>query len=321
VDGESAARAALELLRETQLSDDEVRTTADEALEPDFWRALNPSLSVGAAADAAALELEAIPVEERDALAAHVRKHGYFHTAPTLDRAALARLRDAIDVLRDEGLPPSFCFVYDEYWLLARTPSLIGFAEGVLGPGYRQISNVWCHYVHAAGRASGWQPHVDGFHNPAGRLTFWIPLTDATLDNGCMYLIPKDRIAPQTSIEQADVRTLLQAARAMPAQAGEVLGWDFEVIHWGSAVSEAAKEPRISLSFELIAASAEPEESERPLFDLFPLPTLEERLYGVCRGVLQYARFEPSLVRFTELAKRIGARVEPVALKRTSASA
>jgi ectoine hydroxylase-related dioxygenase (phytanoyl-CoA dioxygenase family) len=173
--------------------------------------------------------------------------------------------------------------------------------------------------VHPTKRASGWQPHRDGIHNAEQRLTIWIPLTEATLDNGCMYLMPKHTPPPGTSLAEADVHTLLQNTRAMPAKPGEALGWTFEVVHWGGAVSEDATHARIALSFEFIGAHARPEESEHPVYLVAdPPPRFEERLYCICRGIVAYNRFEPSLVRYSKLAKSVGARVEPIALGRSA---
>jgi hypothetical protein len=311
-----AAAAALELLQGAQLAQDE--PSAEQVLDRDYWRGLNPGLSIDGPQDAGAFEGAPLADDDAARLLAGIRSDGWYHMPPTLDSSAIERLRLALEPLHERGLPLSFSFVYDEFWLVARAPSLQRLVSSALGTGYRQISNVWCHYVHPTKRASGWQPHVDGFHNAEQRLTAWIPLTEATLDNGCMYAIPKGIVPPGGALADADVHKLLQSTRAMPAKPGEVIGWTFEVVHWGGSVSEAATHPRIALSFEFIGAGAEPEESERPLYPVAePLPSFEERVYCICRGLVQYRGFEPSLLRFAELAKRVGARVEPIALGRS----
>src|SRR5439155_714271 len=68
------------------------------------------------------------------------------------------------------------------------------------------------------------------------------PLSDATLDNGCIYLIPRDLIAAETAeafirtqtVGFAELAELLQGSRALPARAGSVLGRDYPLIHWGA---------------------------------------------------------------------------------------
>jgi hypothetical protein len=317
--GVDAAKVALELLQGAQLAEGELGISIDEALDPAYWRGLNPSLSVGGTRDATAFEGAELSSEEERRLLARIMSEGWFHTSATLADGRLGDLRGGVYTLRERGLPPSFCFVYDEYWLVARAPSLTRLVSSALGPGYRQISNVWCHYVNPTKRASGWQPHRDGFQNAEQRLTVWIPLTEATLDNGCMYLVPKGTVPPGTSLAEANVNALLQNTRALPAKPGEALGWTFEVVHWGGSVSEDATHARIALSFEFLGADAEPDDSERPVYPVAePLPSFEERLYCICRGLVQYGQFEPSLLRYAELAKGVGARVERIALGRSA---
>ena len=58
-----------------------------------------------------------------------------------------------------------------------------------------------------------------------------------------MYVIPKDAVPRGTSLAEADVNALLQNTGALPAGPGEVLGWTFDVVHWGGSVSEDATTP------------------------------------------------------------------------------
>jgi Phytanoyl-CoA dioxygenase (PhyH) len=307
VNEDSARHAALELLGDIRRSD-ETNLPLESALSPDFWRGLNPSLSIGDEQDAQRFESAELRPEDLPQLREKVRVEGYFKTKQILDTTELNRLRAGIETLRAEGLPAGFCLVYDQFWLLARTPSLVQLVATILGPQYRQSWWAWCNYVEPVRAARGWHPHRDGSHQ-SDRMTVWIPVTDASLDNGCMYVIPKDKIDPQTTLEEADARTLLHATRALPARPGEVLGWDFDVIHWGSSSSDAATEPRVSLSQVFIARSWEP--SGEVLFDVSSLPSFEERLYAICHGLLHYGKFELTLTRYADLARRLGARIEP----------
>ncbi len=305
---DSARHAALELLREIRDSD-ETNLQLESALSPDFWRKLNPTLSIGDEHDAHRFERAALNPEDLAQLREKIRVEGYFKTEPILDITELNRFKAGIETLRAEGLPAAFCLVYDEFWLLARTPSLVRLVASTLGPQYRQMTWAWCNYVEPVRAASGWHPHRDGSHH-GDRLTVWIPVTEATLDNGCMYVIPKDKIDPRTSLEEADARALLHATRALPARPGEVLGWDFDVIHWGSSSSDAATEPRVSLTQVFIAGTAEPD--AEVLFEISQLPSFEKRLYAISRGLLYYGKFELTLTRYADLARRLCARIEPV---------
>ena len=77
--------------------------------------------------------------------------------------------------------------------------------------------------------AAGWAPHADDYRRHQNRLTLWIPLTDATSDNGWMYVVPKDfiygnRAPAKESLRAASIANdycleLLQCCRALPAVA------------------------------------------------------------------------------------------------------
>jgi Phytanoyl-CoA dioxygenase (PhyH) len=296
------------MLSEKRVSGGTLEQKLDNALSADYWAGLIPDFSIEGDTSSATLEANPIEEPEHEALVDYVNTRGYFRTPATLSPDAIGALAGAADKLRAGGWPPAFCFVYDEAWRVARTPSLSRIVESVLGSGYRQIPNVWCHYVLAAWRSKGWPPHIDGYggETSKNRLTVWIPLTEATLDNGCMYVIPKD--APHTTLDdefdKATARRLLQGARALPAKPGEALGWLFETIHWGSSSTPNAKEPRVSLSFEFIGRDATPDADELPLLETGPaLPSFHERLRFIADGISAYARFEPSLLPLADLGK------------------
>src|SRR5207245_2078717 len=122
---------------------------------------------------------------------------GYFQAEPLFSVRVIQRLRNGIEVLRKEDWPPVFSFIYDEFWLATRGPSLAGLLSTALGPEHRQIPHLWTFYIPPTRGATGWLPHVDGWEKSDGsgdrsnRLTVWIPLSEATLENGCMYVIPK----------------------------------------------------------------------------------------------------------------------------------
>lgn len=77
----------------------------------------------------------------------------------------------------------------------------------------------------------------------------WIPLTDATTDNGCMYVLPRradatwadgshpDHLAPATREEGGGTSLRFDVARAVPmiAKAGSVCAWAGQTVHWGGA--------------------------------------------------------------------------------------
>src|SRR5207249_8180516 len=80
----------------------------------------------------------------------------------------------------------------DEFWTIARTQSLKRLLTALLGSGYVQDSVVWTYYVIPRRGSAGWPPHVDG--NGEQRVTVWIPLSDSTLENGCMHVVPRNLV-------------------------------------------------------------------------------------------------------------------------------
>src|SRR3989442_687323 len=94
------------------------RDLLDAFLEADNWRQLNPRLNVAnrdlmkdievlAIDDATGRDLEAILVRE-----------GYFHVPQMNWGLPIAEMAAGIARLLESRLVPTFCFMYDEYWLL-----------------------------------------------------------------------------------------------------------------------------------------------------------------------------------------------------------
>jgi hypothetical protein len=312
--------AFLEMRRQPRLNEDEIAEHLARAMSVHAWEALAPWLSVGRRSPAAGLEEAPIDETQRADLARRLAREGYLQTGPVIAPSVIAGMRRAMEALRDKGWPPVFAYVYDQFWEIARAPSLTALFNAALGPGYRQSPRVWAFHLATAKGSAGWPPHVDGGHrtHTPDRLTLWLPISDATLENGCMYVLPKhlvpasipDDFANNAGVISPEVwRTMLQGCRALPAKAGSVLAWDFQVIHW-SSLCDGAAEPRMSLAVELIGASAEPADSELPLLDPGSLPPFAERLRAIANGVLSYQRFEPAALRYAGLARRMLERLD-----------
>lgn len=306
---EELAKIALGSLRQkARLSAEEIETRLVEVLSKDYWQQLNPQLTVCENNFFAHFEIE--PLNHPDQLLNKLEVDGYFQTTPLIDQSVIKRMRDGIENIRKAGLPAVFSFMYDEFWQITRTPSLINFLSGALGENYHQLPHTIVHYVHT-GIGSGWYPHVD-FAKAQPHLTVWISLGDATLDNGCMYVIPRQKVDESLlnkwenmeELTHIEVTKLLHYSRALPAPTGSVLGWYQNVIHWG-APSNQEVEPRISLSIVLLPEDVNPAKDELPLLDKEKLPTFNERLFCVGMAFYRYSEHQPSLDRFWGLGKRM----------------
>jgi hypothetical protein len=305
---DSVAVAFSNLLRQTSPSAKEVRALLRQARDPDYWRQLNPKMSLSGTTRMS--DIRHTPPDEAryNHAVEHMRAYGYFQFDRIYSIALMRKMRSALETVRDAGWPAVFSMVYDEFWLVVCVPWLVRLLEDALGPGYQQIPHVWCHYINPVDGAHGWAPHVDGDSDQ--RYSVWIPLSDATLDNGCIYLIPDGR-APNAGGREflkrkrytmAEGRRMIQAMRAMPAPAGSVLGWHFGMVHWGTRAADG-KEPRISVAYEFISKSAKPKADELPLIETHTgIPTFERRLEVIGQALRDYIRFEPLMARHHEIA-------------------
>ena len=161
-----------------------------------------------------------------------------------------------IDTLHDLDIPLAFCFLYDEFWLVfMRLHVLLGH---VLGPEYKRLPDFWSWRVDPQKSEAGWAVHRDKSRRSIfmsgmpKTITVWLPLTDATTSNGCMYMLPADRDPTYKTGESlrdywVDVAPSI---RALPVPSGGVLMWNQNVWHWGSRSNPHGLEPRFSLAME-----------------------------------------------------------------------
>ena len=297
-----------ELLAQAQMPDADVRERSRLAADPQYWLRLAPQMSMGSAPR---IHSRTVPAATVDSLRRHFTAEGYFQTPVILDPLDLARLNGAIDAVVAAGWPPVFAWVYDECWALARLPDVSDLLASQIGSGFSQIPHIWTHVVPATVGSSGWMPHFDG--PTSGRASIWIALTDATLANGCMHVVSRRRLAEAFATEPletgrvalADALRALQGVRALPAPRGSVLGWTFDVLHWGGACL-SPEGARRAISMEFIAADHAPNADESPLLPLAgAFPPFPDRLRMIGTAVVGYEKFEPGLIRYRAIARQL----------------
>lgn len=232
-----------------------------EVQDPDFWRALNPELTIS---DFPFARPKVRPAATA-ALAARCREQittdGYLATPPVIPADELARLANGILRVVDAGLPSTLAAVYDEYYNIF--DGLAPIFAPLLGDDYIMLTQgVWAFHVPAGddGRMlwTAGSPHRDRMapdartmaHDVPSVLTLWIPLTDVTTDHSCIYVVPapfdEDFYTPERKVDESKIR--LQDIRALPAKAGSVLGWSSHLIHWGSRSSRFVDTPRLAVT-------------------------------------------------------------------------
>jgi len=229
----------------------------------EFWRSICPQLSISESPLDS--HMQPYPVSPSDVQKAEqqVLEEGYFQIGPVVPRQETKLLTDAVRTVVDHGFPAPFVLVYDQVWqMLSRLENLL---SPILGAFYYMTLDVWIYYIRSVNedRAeskedSGWSPHRDGklvistlrSDGHPQLLNVWIPFTDTTVNHSCMYVLPThlDPNYPDNLREWSVPRKSLQDIRALPAEAGAVLGWNEYALHWGSRSSRWADGPRISLA-------------------------------------------------------------------------
>lgn len=286
--------------------------SAADVARREFWAQLCPGMSIeaGGARPSAA-------VGELDTQLANLKREGYVQVPDAFPEAVVAPIRTGVSTLYQRGIPLAFAFVYDELWLAFQ--GLSEFLASVMGEGYRALPDFWVWHVDPDERSAGWGPHRDRLmptldaDNSPHTLTVWLPFTDATPLNGCMYFLPAhlDDRFQQRRWDGADNTVVyqLQDIRAVPATAGTLMAWNQAILHWGSRGSRMGEAPRISAAFEF--QRADRPAFNTPLLDPGRLPTFGERLGLIGKQVLQYQHMYPLSDDIAAIANSLVERFRP----------
>lgn len=280
----------------------------------EFWHSLCPWLSIEA--DAAG---PVGAIGQTGPLLADLKREGYIRVSDVLPSWIVAPIRDGVSTLFRSGIPLPFAFVYDELWLAFQ--GLAGLLTAALGDGYRVLPDFWVWHVNPDDGATGWGPHRDRVistlqpDNSPQTLTVWLPFTDATPLNGCMYFLPAhldDRFRQRRwDGPDNNVVTNPQDIRAVPATAGSLMAWNQAILHWGGRASRLGGAPRISAAVEFQRGDCPAFNS--PLLAPDRLPTFTERLGLIGKQVLQYRHMYPLGDDVAAIAARLVAQFMPQA--------
>ena len=206
-----------------------------------------------------------------------------------------SEIKEVIELFEHLRIPLPFIFVYCEPWLLAFKLNII--IKKLFGESYYLLPDFWAWHVDPIKEDAGWGPHRDKgpnslFQNGEPKsLTIWIPLTDATIDNGCMYVLPANRDPSYLSGDIDKEKLDMQNIVALPASAGSPIIWNQGILHWGSRSRPRNTPPRMSVAFEVQIAKVDPFNS--PLLEPLGIPNFEDRLKLICKQVLQYSHMYP----------------------------
>lgn len=234
-----------------------------------------------------------------------MRKDGYFGEHDDDLRHVALQLRENIQTLVSERIPPVFIWVFDETWAAFRrlSPVIAHF----LGADYKIMPNMWAWHVDPKRAESGWAAHRDRDRSalaPDGSplsLTCWIPLTDATPLNSCMHVVPA-HLDPAYADPNGPMPSPF-SIRALPAKPGDYFIWNQVVLHWGGPTSEFGETPRMSIALEFQRGDISPFTS--PLIAPEQAPAFDERLQLIARQVLQYRHMYDFAPEIADLATKV----------------
>lgn len=288
------------------LSVQKIEPAMDDFLRKDFWSELCPQLSITTKLNQPVKPM-ALDKPTFDRIQQRLVQEGYFSGSDTMLQQNMPALASTIKQFVSIDIPPPFLFLFDEPWeCFYRLHPLF---SRILGDGYRLLPDFWAWHVDPAKQQSGWTPHRDkGGHSLAKdgtplSLTVWMPITEATSLNGCIYMIPANRDPSYNTPQENQWQINLPDIRALPAKPGEFLCWNQAVLHWGARSSAFAEEPRISMAFEFQRGDIKP--YNLPL--LPPLANLDfsSRLRLVGKQILQYKHMYPLSPKLEAVAQRM----------------
>lgn len=250
--------------------------TADAMSSVAYWQRLLPEFNISEHPFNSQKSEHRFTTEQAGQLSRQIKKEGYFRSDPIIPSAEFKPLAQAIARLDHTRNLPVFVAIYDEFWQFLH--SLRNTLTPILGESYRLTPDFWVWHVPPNDSGRGWKLHRDSAlgrpfdkharirEDGSPRLcTVWIPLTNATTDNSCIYVLPFPHDPAMQSfmrkesldkIQQASQRTDLTNIRALPAQAGSVLGWTPYIAHWGSQSTEWATHARVSIGIYYEAVDA-----------------------------------------------------------------
>lgn len=282
-------------------------------MSPKHWRERFPELTIS---DALPEPATPPPAAALETIKKRVLKEGYFDdTSPALVDLA-PRLAAAVRKLIAQGSPPPFLFLFDEPWNAFRAVSAV--LETLLGSDFKMLPDFWVWHVDPKKNEAGWAPHRDrgrvalaGDGSPLA-MSIWLPFTEATPLNGCMYVVPAHRDPIYNTASEYDFSSIdLASIRALPAKPGAFMGWNQALLHWGGKSSPLAPEARISMSVEFQRGDATP--FNEPLLDLKKPLSFDQRLRLIAKQILQYQHLYPLAPETKTLADAILARPAPKA--------
>ena len=256
----------------------------------DFWKSEFPQLDLSDRVDACRYSADMpYSAEDRAIDDQRMAEEGYIQGRHPFLETLGPKLAGAARHCVELGLPPAFLFLFNDVWrcFYALAPAI----TPLVGPPLCALPDFWLWHVDPKSGDAGWTPHVDKGPFALTRegrplsVTVWIPLNKATPLNSCIYVLPASR-DPEYRSEQRRRGVDITQVRALPASPGDWLCWNQALLHWGSAGSRFAPEPRMSMALEFQTGGIAP--FNEPLIRDPESLDFDAKLRLVAKQILQY---------------------------------
>jgi hypothetical protein len=298
-------------VKQFALTEKEAAPMVERARNPQYWISLRPTMTISRSHPIS--PGKDVQREIHNAIDDYTQ-YGHCIVNEAFSANDTEILKSAVLAVHEAGWPMIFAFVYDQFWTVTRLPKMDAFLRALLGTSYQTTVSFWINYVPAIRGGSGFTPHLDDVRPGHHSVTCWLPLTAATPDNGCVYVMENNvdsRAVTNTFVDAenftaAEVCSALVHVRALPANPGSFLAWPNTTLHWGGMFLRG-NQARLALSWHFTSADYENIDSalRSALLPDHPLPRFEDRLRWVCHSMLRFRARDPVLERFAPIAHEL----------------
>ncbi|MGC6366920.1 MAG: phytanoyl-CoA dioxygenase family protein [Candidatus Marinamargulisbacteria bacterium] len=207
-----------------------------------------------------------------------LKQDGYTIFKQLLPQHIFDPLNSAFDELKSATLQPVGIVTHPLFWqtVFALHPII----EKILTEPYVILPETWAWDIAPNKTNKGWAPHREKLFScvksdgmPTS-ISCWFPITAATPDNSCMYVLPAAD-DPYYPVGKTRFEYPLQSIRALPAIPGDVIVFNHNILHWGSQSSQWGTTPRRAIAFESQIASSKPYNT--PTITPLTCPTRDEQ--------------------------------------------
>ena len=186
---------------------------------------------------------------------------GYTIIPELLPTHIFQALNEAFDQLKSCNIQPVGIITHPLFWKIIT--SLDPIAKLFLKEQYHILPESWAWDIDQTKNSKGWAPHREKLFstvnsdNMPRSLSIWFPITPATPENSCMYVLPSCDDA-NYPIGPTKYELPFQSIRALPASPGDVIIFNHNILHWGSQSSQWAANPRRAIAYECQISSEKP---------------------------------------------------------------